>query len=187
MPDASARKARLWLFIGKFSLTIVLLLMVWWGFLMLRYAWLLGHISAFLVGLFSDMEITGILLEPKGLFNTDTLLDFTVAGKVRAFPVALLVTNIPPFIALVLATSGLDLVRRLRAIGIGVGILLLSHVFFISVLLRFQDTLQAHDEVSRAVMQVIIATLPFILWIRLAYWDRIASLLREGIEEANKR
>ena len=181
MPEPSVRKAGLWLFIAKFSIWIVLLLSIWWGFLMLAYAWLVGTACAVL-----SMHVDDIQIAPEGLFNTETMLTFVVAGQPHAFPVALLVTNIPPFVALVLATSGLALAKRLRAVLYGVGILFTSHVLFISVLMRFQEQLKAHPEVPTAIMQVIIATLPFILWIRLAYWDRVSSLLREGAEETNK-
>ncbi len=187
MPDASVRKARLWLFVGKFIVGIVVLLGVWWGFLMLGYAWILGKVCALIAGTLLGMDVTQVELQPKGLFNTETLLNFVFSDKPHPFPVALLITNIPPFAALVLATSGLGIWHRLRVLLAGVGILFASHVLFVSVLLRFQEQLKTHPEVPTAIMQVIIATLPFILWIRLAYWDRVSALLREGLEDANRR
>ncbi len=92
--------------------------------------------------------------------------------------------------ALVLATKGLRLVRRLRILLYGCGILMVGHVLFIVVLMRFQEALKSASEVPTAVMQFYL-TLPFLLWIVFAYWDRLVGATpemeadgREGADES---
>ena len=86
------------------------------------------------------MQITGIPLKyllgvpiesgsitPKGLLNTETILTFVIEGRGRNMPIALLVTNLPPYIALIMATSGITWKRRLLILFYGCAILCFFH------------------------------------------------------------
>jgi hypothetical protein len=176
--DPEATPSSLWLFILKFFLAIVVLLAIWWPLGVPAYGWLLGKICALITRTFLGMPIEASFIIPQGLFNTDSLLEFTVGEHRPAMPIALLITNLPPFVALVLATPRIALRRRVRILAIGCGILIAGHIAFICTLLRFQESLQAHPQIPIAVIQFFL-TLPFLLWITLAYWRRIAALMNE--------
>ncbi|HDP35853.1 MAG TPA: hypothetical protein ENN29_12185 [Candidatus Hydrogenedentes bacterium] len=90
-------------------------------------------------------------------------------------PIALLVTNLPPYVALVLATAGLAWKKRARILVYGCAILIFFHVLFIILALRFQDAMLQVSEIPTAVTQFFL-TLPFMLWIVFAYWERIISM-----------
>ena len=114
-------------------------------------------------------------IEADGILNWETRMIFTIDKHERAMPIAELAANVPPYIALVLATAGLTWKRRGRILAYGLGILCAFHVLFIIVALRFQDALMQVSEIPVAVIQFFI-TLPFMLWIVFAYWDRLLSL-----------
>jgi len=125
------------------------------------------------------VPVEAVRVQTQGLFNTTTLLEFTIGERKPAMPIAQLITNIPPYIALVLATAGIPLWRRARILGYGCGILLAGHILYVCVLLRFQEQLKAHPEVPVAATQFFL-TLPFLLWIVFAYWDRITAMLGDA-------
>ena len=170
-------KKRSWglpLFCLKFLVFVVVLVIVWWL--------LLPYYGAFL------MQMTGIPLrhalgvpstagriDASLVLNTGTKMVFTVEGRERVMPLALLVTNVPPYIALVLATAGLTWKRRGLILLYGCGILCAFHILFIIVAMRFQDAMMRASEIPTAVVQFFL-TLPFMLWIVFAYWDRILAL-----------
>lgn len=114
-------------------------------------------------------------VEAEGKLNTGTKLIFSIEGRERTMPIAKLAANVPPYIALVLATAGLAWKRRARILLYGLGILCGFHILFIIIALRFQEALMEASEIPTAVIQFFI-TLPFMLWIVFAYWDRILSL-----------
>jgi F0F1-type ATP synthase assembly protein I len=144
---------------------------LWWQ-IMPSYAWLLGHLVRGIVN-FQDPAITAVAVEVKGLFKTGTELTLQRGSEEasRGITIAMLVTNVAPFIALVMATPGLTWNRRGRAIVIGCGCLFLAHLLFL--LMAFYTT---RNEPATALAQICL-TLPFPLWIGLVYWHRIASLL----------
>lgn len=169
----------LWLFVIKFLVGIVVLVGIWWQFLLPGYGWLLGKICGALASTLLGVPVDGSTILVDGLFNTHTTLEFAVGDRRPAMPIAQLVTNIPPYIALVLATAGIKLRRRLRILAYGCGILFAGHVLFLCTLLRFQDRLLEHPEIPVAFVQFFL-TLPFMLWIVFAYWDRVVALLADN-------
>lgn len=172
------------LFSLRFLLFVVVLVAGWW-LLLPAYAYLLVQVSGGLLRYLLGMEIRAGYVAAEGLLNTETRLVFHTASLERALPVGLLVTNLPPYVALVLATKGLALARRLRILLYGCGILVAGHVLFIVVLMRFQEALKTASEVPTAVMQFYL-TLPFLLWIVFAYWDRLTGATPEIAPEAEE-
>ncbi len=162
-------------FCTKFLVCVTALVVLWWlaipyyGYLLLQVS---GGILKYIVG----MPIAAGWIEPGGVLNTDTWMHFLLEGDTvdKMTPLALLVTNVPPYLALVLATRGLRLWKRLRVLLYGTGILALGHILFIVIVLRFQESLQQYSELPTAVIQFYL-TMPFLLWIIFAYWDRITG------------
>ncbi len=172
----STRMRRIAFFSVKFLAAVSVLVVIWW-WLLPYYGYLLLQSSGAILRYVMRMPIEWGHIEPSGVLNTETQLTFRVSGREPTLPIALLVTNIPPYIALVLATAGLGFWRRLRILLYGCGILMAGHILFIAVVLRFQQSLQSASEVPTAVIQFFL-TLPFLLWIVFAYWGQIASRRR---------
>ncbi len=153
---------------AKFSLALFVLAPLWWLCLP-AYGWLLlqgcGSVAKWLL----RVPIVAGHVTVDGIFNTDSLLVFHVGDGERAMKFALLVTNLPPFIALVIATSALAWRRRLTIATTGAAILVAGHALYVVVALRFGDFLAANSEVSTAISQFFL-TLPFGLWIAMTYW-----------------
>ncbi len=169
MAGRSLGRDLLWLAL-RFLLLVPMCLYVWWQ-LLPAYAWLLGQAGGGLLRNVFDIPITAMKVVPQGLFKTRTELVYLVEGVERTIQVGMLATNIAPFVALVLATPGLTWNRRGKALIIGCLLLAAAHLGFL---------LTAYN-VSRAEVPVafgqICITLPFPLWIALAYWDRILSFV----------
>ena len=150
--------------------------MGWWLFLP-YYAHFLGFaVGAILkYGFGVAVEGHGVshygLMSDAGLFNTGTRLSFKVGEADLAMPVGYMVNNVAPFLALVLATPGLKALRRLKVASLGTAILVISHVSFIVFAFKMGPS-----KVGVAIGKFCI-TLPFILWIVLAYWERLVELL----------
>ncbi len=79
---------------------------------------------------------------------------------------------------MVLATGGITWGRRLRALAIGLGILFVGHVGFLAYLFAFTRQVQQSPQIPTAV-GLFLLTLPFMLWIVLAYWQKLAELFEE--------
>ncbi len=169
--NAAKRSWGLPVFCMKFLVFVVALVILWWLFLP-YYGLALVQCTGLPLRHLLGVPIEAVRVEPRGLLNTETTLVFVVNGMDKHMPVALLATNVPPYIALVLATAGLAWKRRLRIILYGCGILAIFHVLFIVIALRFQEALMRVSEIPTAVAQFFL-TLPFMLWIVFAYWDRI--------------
>jgi len=179
MSGTSKRKSGgILMLILKFAVFAPIITALWWTCLPL-YGALLGKICGFIAWAFLGVPIESSALVAAGWFNVDSTLNFTVNGHEPAMPIALLVTNVAPYVALVLATSGITLRRRLRILAIGIGILVAGHIAFICVLLGFQEQLIKVQELPTAIAQFYL-TLPFLLWIVLAYWQRILGYIGES-------
>lgn len=154
----------------RFILLLPLCLYFWWQ-LLPAYAWVIGQLAGGALVRAFDVPIESLRVDPAGLFKTRTALIYLVEGRERHLEFGMLATNVAPFVALVLATPGLTWNRRGKALIIGCILLGVAHFVFI---------LTAYN-VSRAEVPVafgqICITLPFPLWIALAYWDRIMILL----------
>lgn len=118
------------------------------------------------------------------LLNIDARLVFAIekdgagTGELR-FPIALLVTNMAPYLALVLATPGLRLLRRLFILILGAAILFAGHILFVVLALYYREAIAAAPHIPHAIAQFYL-TLPFLLWIILAYWGKITASLADS-------
>ncbi len=162
------------LFCAKFLMFVVVLVMLWW-YVLPWYGEVLIQAAGMPLKFIMGMPIDSGHIDANGLLNTNTTLTFVVDGHGRSMPIALLVTNLPPYVALVLATAGLTWKRRLLILIYGCAILCFFHVAFIIVALRFQESMAQVSEIPTAVAQFFL-TMPFMLWIVFAYWDRIMAL-----------
>jgi len=155
---------------AKFCLALLVLAPLWWLCLP-GYGWLLvqGCGSALKWGL--GMPILAGHVDVRGILNTKSLLTFYVGDREQHMKFALLVTNLPPFLALVIATPALKWKRRITIAATGAAILVAGHALYVVVALRFGGVLAANSEVATAISQFFL-TLPFGLWITMAYWRR---------------
>lgn len=128
-----------------------------------------------LVAPLTAAPIESVTVVREGMFNTESSLSVEVGGQSRSFAIGLLVTNVAPFVALVLATGNLGVKKRVRILATGFGVLALCHLAFMTVLFALGDVTARAPRIAIALGQVFI-TLPFLLWIVLAYWDRIGEL-----------
>lgn len=161
------------LFSAKFLAAVSVLVLLWWTIIP-YYGYLLLQISGAIAKHVFGVPIEFGYISAQGLFNTGTKLIFRIGQREPAMSIALLVTNIPPYIALVLATAKLGWLRRMKVLLYGCGILIAGHILYIAIVIRFQDALRSASELPTAVIQFFL-TLPFLLWIIFAYWDQIAG------------
>lgn len=173
----SSRISAVPIFIVKFALFASVCLPLWW-LVVPYYSWVLGQV----VGLFgiyvSGLSIEALHVESDGIMGTHTVLTFVTATGEVSSEIGRLVNNVPPFVLLVLATPGLALKRRVKVLAAGIGILMMTHVGFVTVAFAFAEAVSDHQELAVALGKFLV-TLPFILWIVLAYWERLAALLNE--------
>ena len=178
---SEARRGRgIFLFVLKFFLLAPVILYLWWAYLLPPYSWILGQTSGLLINLFSDHSIEAMRVEAddRGILNTLSLLVFIEDGQSRPFPVSFLVDSFPPFVILVLATAGLSLLRRSLILLGGSLILFVGNAIYIAVVYIHAQSISRAPEIGNAVGQFWL-TLPFVLWILLAYWDRIGTYFQE--------
>ncbi|MBP8131692.1 MAG: hypothetical protein KA184_19100 [Candidatus Hydrogenedentes bacterium] len=119
------------------------------------------------------------------LLNIDARLVFALGDHMLRFPIALLVTNMAPYLALVLATPGLRLFRRLFILVLGAAILFGGHILFVTLALYFREAIAAAPHIPHAIAQFYL-TLPFLLWIILAYWGRITASFADTSNAGNE-
>lgn len=182
---SSAEKSRvpgLIFFMLRFLVLALGLVALWW-WMMPWYGMVLGQAGGGIARFGLGTPITGVAVLPEGFLNTETKLRFYVAVSEEhtAEPtlfMAQLVTNVVPYVALVLATAGLALAHRLRVLLLGTSILVAGHILFVALFLAFQEVLRGYAEVVTASLQFFLI-LPFLLWVWLVYSDRIASFLAE--------
>ena len=159
-------------FCAKFLVFVCVLVMLWWWLVLPGYSWLLGQTTGQILIHAAGVPVEAVREDPQGPFNAETNLVFAVGGHDRVVPIGLLATNLPPYWALVLATAGLAFWKRLRILLYGTAVLCASHVVFIITIMRFQKQLMEASEIPTAIVQFFL-TLPFLLWIVFAYWDKI--------------
>ena len=165
---------------------VFLIPLVWaWFSLLPYYAEALMQVSGgILVSVFGFPIDSGHIIA-KGLLNTESQLVFISQGRETKQSIGVLVTNVAPYLALVLATGGLSWLRRIWVLLLGSAILISGHILFLVLALRFGRFAAANPEIPTAVAQFYL-TLPFLLWIVLAYWNKIAGYMGEAKQEANR-
>ena len=179
--SGAAGLGRIAFFCLKFAVFSALLLFLWWWKLQPHYVGLIGRIAGAILHNLSSVPIDGMNVEvdPSGVLSTKTTLVFLASGRRYPIDVAYLVANIPPYFALVLATPGLAFKRMWRVLAIGLAILATGHVLFLVLMFMFSGQAQESPEVPTAI-GLFLLTLPFLLWIALAYWDKVALLFDEA-------
>lgn len=173
------RPGKLWgiaTFCFRFAVIAPAVLAIWWLILPV-YVWCMGQVSGEILIYLARMPIDALRVEtdPAGILNSATTLTFYGDSGQRTIAIAYMVNNLPPFVILVLATPGLRIGRRIRALSIGSGILAATHVVFVAAAYRYADFAAEHAEVPQALGKFLL-TLPFVLWIALAYWDKAVAL-----------
>jgi hypothetical protein len=169
----------LWFFV-KFVVIVAVLLTVWWT-IQPQYVSVIGRLAGvaivYLGGV--DLDRTLVEVDESGVLNTRTSLVYIQSDRRYPINVAYLIANLPTYIALVLATTGLAWKRRLAALLIGGAVLLLGQVTFLAVMFIFARQVQSAPEVPTA-FGMFIMTLPFLLWIVLAYRDRVIDFFENA-------
>lgn len=183
--SAARRLGNLLFFVVRFLVLAVVLVVCWWA-MVPYYGWLIAQISGSIAHYVLGMKIfaVGYILEPETVLNTGTRIFFQVPAPDKPYaqlemPVALLVTNLAPYVALVLASAGLALRRRLLVLLYGCSIIIGGHILFITILLRFQDALKQHSEIATSTIQLFLV-MPVILWVWFVYSEQIGAYLEEA-------
>ncbi len=161
-------------FLLRFALLVPVCLILWW-LVMPYYGWLIGQIAAQFMGLFGE-RITTVRIEVAGILNTETLLTLESASGTQSDMIGSVVTNTAPFIALVLATAGLTIKRRFQVMAAGAAILMASHIIYLVWAVAVAPNVGESPELPIVVAQIFI-TMPFVLWIVLAYWRTLLELM----------
>src|SRR5690606_17923879 len=135
--EETVRRRSLILFCLRFLGLVSVLVVLWWLLLPL-YGKLLAEVAGMMLRLVFAVPVEYSEIRADGILNTRSLLVMAVEGRESAMPIAMLVTNVPPYLALVLATLGLGLRRRIAVLIYGTSILAAGHVLFLVYALRFQ-------------------------------------------------
>ena len=172
----------------KFIVFSAVFLFLWWWKVQPTYVGLIGRLTGAILQYIAQNPIEATLVEvdSSGVLSTKTSLEFVVKGQSYPIDAAFLVVNIPPYIALVLATPGLGLKRLVNILLSGLGILALGHILFLTLVFEFSAKIQESPEIPTAA-GLFLMTLPFMLWIVLAYWDRLMQLFEEPAEAGAER
>ncbi len=175
----------LW-FLAKFCVIAAVLLLGWW-IVQPHYVALIGKLAGVAIVYVGGVSIDGSIVEvdESGVLNTRTSLVYLQADRRYPINASFLIANLPTYVALVLATGGLGWKRRVRALAVGGAILVLGHITFIAVMFTFAREVQSAPEIPTA-FGMFIMTLPFLLWIVLAYWDKVVELFENADERKQK-
>jgi hypothetical protein len=161
----------------KFLIIAPICMVLWWWALLTVYSRLLGQVTGMILLYVVRIPVEAVkLVSGEGILNTNMLLQFTVGGRPVLIETGLLTTNIVPFCALVLATPRLGWKRRLSVLLLGTAILVAGHVLYLVLALIFSKEISEHPQIPKALGQLFL-TLPFLLWIVLAYWQQLGALI----------
>ena len=160
-------------FIVLFAVFAPLCLAAWWG-LLPHYAALLGAATVQILNLLTSINVDGYEVVSAGILHTAT--EFVLEAQGQRYPLEIghLVTNLPLYAALVLATPALGWKRRIVVLAAGCMLLAAGHLVFLVLAFRFPITIAEAPQLPTAVGEAFI-TLPFMLWIVLAYWPHIRA------------
>ncbi len=158
--------------VALFGLRLVLItpavLTLWW-LSMPAYTRTIGECAAVVLRVMG-YPIERVVVNAHGFLNTDTTLGFALGGAVPTAPISWVVTNIAIYISLILATRRMHWKRRVRALAIGLATLVAAHIMHVVVFFAFAPAIERNPQIPTAIAQILI-TLPFLLWIVLAYWN----------------
>lgn len=179
-----AQGAGIVLFCLKFGLFSALLLPLWWWLLQPIYVNVLGQVAGiFLRSVVQlPLEAVRVVVNEAGVLQSDTTLVYVRDSGEFPINVAYLVANVPPFVALVLATAGLGFARALKVLATGVGVLFVGQTIFIVIAFAYSERVERSPEIPTA-FGLFLMTLPFLLWIVLAYWDRLGEFFEDAEPE----
>lgn len=159
---------RVMLFALRLMLITPVVLALWW-LSMPAYARVIGECAAIVLRVMG-YPIERVVVNAHGFLNTDTTLGFALGGAVPTAPISWVVTNVAIYISLILATRRMNWKRRARALGIGLATLIAAHIAHVVVFFAFAPAIERNPQIPTAIAQILI-TLPFLLWIVLAYWS----------------
>ncbi len=161
----------------KFVVVAPFVWLIWWWILP-QYAWVIGQLAGTLISVAGTNPIEAMRVETGEalVLNAKTMLVYTYQGRDLPFDIASLVSNLPPLIILVLATPAIKLRRAIRAILIGIPIIALGHVGFITSAFLLQDQISKAPEIPTGIGYVLL-TLPFVLWIVLVHWETVSDYM----------
>ena len=184
MGDSVKRSAAI--LTAKFIVLAPICLVVWLLFLPV-YAHILGHAAAGILRHGLGYQILEVRIRAAGFLNTDTSLTYVLPNREMTMPgLGHLLGNVAPFVALVLATPRLRFRRMLGVIGIGVALIFLSHLATLVIRAMPRGPVQMAKTPLSTVVGFFSITLPFLLWIVLAYWGQLMAFLGEGpLKKAN--
>ncbi|MCP4643041.1 MAG: hypothetical protein GY851_21525 [bacterium] len=158
----------LW-FAARFAIAAPLCLVVWWLALP-WYAAVLGDVTGWVLRTVAGAPVTDVSVVVAGILNTESQLRFVGEGFERSIPIGQVVSNVAPFLALMLATLGVTVRRRILLMVEGTVILLLCHAVYLNVAFLAARAIARWPQVPMAVGQLFI-TLPFLLWLVLTQWS----------------
>ena len=172
---------RIAFFCLKFTVFSAVLLYLWWWKVQPQYVGLVGRIAGAILHYIAGepIEAMKVEIDPAGVLSTKTALVFIAEGRRYPIDVSYLVANIPPYFALVLATPGLAFKRLFKVLLIGLAILATGHISFLVLVFVFSGQIQEAPEIPTAI-GLFLMTMPFMLWIALAYWDKVILLFDEA-------
>jgi len=169
-------------------LVFLAVIMYGWLQLMPYYGWLLMQLTGGIL-----MNLFGVPIEPGRKVEASGFLNFTSTftlvmhgGHMPASNFTQVAANLAPFLALVLATGKLRFVRRVLILLGGSLFLLCCHVGMMTYIFYQAHrafTTGAMDNYAADIGQVAVqfmVMLPFLLWLVLAYWEKLAVYLGDG-------
>lgn len=152
----------------RFFLAAPACLAVWW-FVLPFYAHALGVLCRPVINLGTGPRVTSVDVARSGVLDTKTALCFETDSGTRRLAIGQLVTNVAPFAALMLATGGLGVRRRLGLTLLGLAVLGGAHAAFVLLAFTLANTGRSGTDLPVAFGQLVI-TLPFLLWLVLCWW-----------------
>lgn len=178
-----SRFATIGIFVVRFAVIAAICLPTWWYFLLPVYAGAVGQVCArTLMMLGEPIEAVSVSVDETSVLREKTSIILHKAeNRETRLPIASLVNSLPPFIILVLTTAGLGLRRRLKIMAIGTAIFFAGHVSWIVIGHQMFQKSGASTEILTAYGQFWL-TVPLILWIALAYRDKVAALFDDTAE-----
>lgn len=177
------------LFMAKFAAAAPVCFLLWWGGVpesyggvMEGYVWIVGQTAGgLLVGLFGA-PITLLEIVTEGVMNSRSSLSYSLAnGHTVTLPIEPLVMNLPSYVALTLSTAGLGWKRLAAITAGGSAILFATHIVYVTMVFQFGAWLSEWPQLPE-----ILITLPFLLWIVLAYWRHIRPFFSGQEEEPDR-